>query len=62
MVTEYVPQGALDYILHNSGIELSNIQKMEIAIQISDGMRYLESKSIIHRDLKPANVLVSNLI
>jgi serine/threonine-protein kinase len=39
--------------------QLSPQRKLELSLQICEGMRYLHSQNVMHRDLKPANVLIS---
>lgn len=33
-------------------------QKLNVAYQVIQGLRYLHSRRVVHRDIKPANILV----
>ncbi|XP_026477216.1 LIM domain kinase 1-like, partial [Ctenocephalides felis] len=58
LVTEYVPGGTLQQLLHDSTTVLSWEQKVTLAKDISSGMSYLHAQNIIHRDLNSHNCLV----
>ncbi|XP_071522683.1 tyrosine-protein kinase Src64B-like isoform X1 [Panulirus ornatus] len=59
IITEYMTEGSLlDYLRSESGQNLTIIQQIFIAVQVSAGMAYLEAKQLIHRDLAARNVLV----
>jgi len=34
------------------------VQRVDVMLQIAEGVRYLHSRNIVHRDLKPENILV----
>ncbi|CAK9238357.1 unnamed protein product, partial [Sphagnum jensenii] len=34
------------------------VQRVDMMLQIAEGVRYLHSKNVVHRDLKPENILV----
>ena len=38
--------------------KVDELQMVDIAIQLLDGISYCHSKSIIHRDLKPQNIFI----
>ncbi|MCB9844506.1 MAG: protein kinase [Phycisphaeraceae bacterium] len=38
---------------------LSTVERLDLFLQVCDGVQYAHQKGIIHRDLKPSNVLVS---
>lgn len=63
IVTEYMPKGSLNRILHDPTIELTWEMKRKIAIDAAKGMAYLHYRipSIIHRDLKSHNLLVDDV-
>ena len=41
--------------------KLTTRQRMELFIQVCEGVQHAHQKAIIHRDLKPSNVLVSEV-
>jgi tetratricopeptide (TPR) repeat protein len=41
--------------------KLTTRQRMEIFIQVCEGVQHAHQKAIIHRDLKPSNILVSEV-
>ena len=56
MVTELM-KCDLKYAIYNETLTLE--EKLNIALQILNGIRYLHSRRIQHLDLKPQNILVS---
>ncbi|KAL0454456.1 UNVERIFIED_CONTAM: Serine/threonine-protein kinase-like protein [Sesamum latifolium] len=60
LVTEYMPNGTLHEILHLSATPLPWSKRVEFAIHIAKGIRFIHESdpSIVHRDIKSANVLV----
>ncbi len=41
--------------------KLTTRQRMELFIQVCEGVQHAHQKAIIHRDLKPSNILVSEV-
>lgn len=61
MVTELAPLGSLIDYLRKQCAHISIVRLGEYAIQIANGMAYLESKRFIHRDLAARNVLMASV-
>ncbi|KAL3635253.1 hypothetical protein CASFOL_019800 [Castilleja foliolosa] len=59
IVTRHMPNGTLHEALHTSTTPPSWQKRLEIALQIAKGVRFLHESSptIVHRDIKPANIL-----
>jgi len=62
LVMELLEGGSLFHNLHvdTNSCRFSLAEKLQIACEIADGMRYLHSIGIVHRDLKSGNVLLGN--
>jgi len=58
IITEYLANGSLYSVLHNSRIEIEFDQQIRMCIDIALGVNYLHKLGIIHRDLKSHNLLV----
>ncbi|KAK7084584.1 Tyrosine-protein kinase jak2 [Halocaridina rubra] len=60
MVMEYLPMGSLkEYILENKE-RITTLSLLKFAMDIAEGMDYLEECRIIHRDLAARNILVKD--
>ena len=60
IMMEYCAHGDLNKFFRKNDIESE--QRLEIMIQIVQGLEYLHRNNIIHRDLKPANILVQEVM
>ncbi|XP_052732029.1 serine/threonine-protein kinase STY46 isoform X2 [Vigna angularis] len=58
LVTEYMPGGSMFDFLHKQKTALALPCLLKVAIDVSEGMKYLHQNNIIHRDLKAANLLI----
>mmetsp|Transcript_114939 Transcript_114939/g.215112 ORF Transcript_114939/g.215112 Transcript_114939/m.215112 type:complete len:960 (+) Transcript_114939:139-3018(+) len=61
IVTEFMPNGSLYDLLHQRKQKLTVPQSYTIAVQISEGVDFLHSKTppFVHRDLKSLNVVLN---
>ena len=63
--TEGRPYFVMEYVIGNRITEhcdkrcLTTRERLELIIQVCEGVQHAHQKAIIHRDLKPSNVLVS---
>ncbi|XP_035634036.1 megakaryocyte-associated tyrosine-protein kinase-like [Oncorhynchus keta] len=61
IVTELMAKGNLVNFLRTRGRYVINTdQLLRFALDVCEGMEYLESKRLVHRDLAARNILVSN--
>jgi len=58
-VMEYVP--GVRITEHCDGHRLDTAERIELFIQVCEGVQHAHHKAVIHRDLKPSNVLVSQV-
>uniref|UniRef100_A0A3B4XPD9 Tyrosine-protein kinase n=1 Tax=Seriola lalandi dorsalis TaxID=1841481 RepID=A0A3B4XPD9_SERLL len=61
IVTELMIKGNLVNFLRTRGRSVvSSVQLLRFALDVCEGMEYLESKKLVHRDLAARNILVSD--
>jgi eukaryotic-like serine/threonine-protein kinase len=58
-VMEYV--AGVPITIHCDRHRLSTQERLELFIQVCDGVQHAHQKAIIHRDLKPSNILVAEV-
>lgn len=62
LVMEFMPMGSLVKYLRNFEKErkdVGRINSVKYALDIVNGMQYLESRKILHRDLAARNILMA---
>lgn len=60
VVMEYIEHGSLERYLQYKRYDLTNLNKLNFARDIANGMHHLFEKQIIHRDLAARNILVQD--
>uniref|UniRef100_A0A8C6T8D6 Tyrosine-protein kinase n=1 Tax=Neogobius melanostomus TaxID=47308 RepID=A0A8C6T8D6_9GOBI len=61
IVTEFMEKGNLVNLLRSRGRTIVRVgQLLQYALDVCEGMEYLESEKLVHRDLAARNVLVSD--
>ncbi len=60
LVMEYLEGVSLDSILSSGEHSLSLAAKLNICIDVCNGLNYAHERGIIHRDIKPANIMLLN--
>ncbi|XP_063888153.1 tyrosine-protein kinase hopscotch-like [Scylla paramamosain] len=60
VVMEYLPMGSLKDYLKTHREHINNTMLLKFAMDIAEGMDYLEQSRIIHRDLAARNILVAD--
>ncbi|KAG1731480.1 kinase-like domain-containing protein [Suillus paluster] len=58
LVSQWMSSGTLDMYLKQGTIALS--AKVELAMGVAKGLKYLHSQNVIHGDLHPGNVLIDD--
>lgn len=58
LFSEYMSGGSMFDFLHKQKTVLALPSLLKVAIDVSEGMKYLHQNDIIHRDLKAANLLI----
>ncbi|PKY50281.1 kinase-like protein, partial [Rhizophagus irregularis] len=60
LVLEYANEGNLRNYLKKNFTSLKWNNKIQMALDITSGLKFLHSKEVIHRDLHSKNILVNN--
>lgn len=60
ILTEYCDGGNLSKLIHDTSIEFPFQRRVEILLQVAEGLKYLHSfpRPFIHYDIKPLNILL----
>jgi tRNA A-37 threonylcarbamoyl transferase component Bud32 len=61
MVMEFAPLGSLDHVLSKAdedGVDISNLVKITLGMQVAEAMTHLHLYNVVHRDLATRNTLV----
>uniref|UniRef100_A0AC34Q2G8 Tyrosine-protein kinase n=1 Tax=Panagrolaimus sp. JU765 TaxID=591449 RepID=A0AC34Q2G8_9BILA len=60
MLTEYMANGNLvDFLRSRGRHQVDRPQLLRFALNVADGMAYMESKGLVHRDLAARNILLN---
>ena len=59
LVLEYIVGMTLGDLIFDRARSISFTQQLDIAIQICDGIKFLNNRGIVHRDLKPDNIILT---
>ena len=59
LVMEYLEGNSLESLLRTRR-PMTVVEKINIIIEICQGLGYAHQRGVIHRDIKPANIMVSN--
>lgn len=58
LVMEYLEGVSLESVLRSENDKLSLASKLNICIEVCNGLNYAHERGIIHRDIKPANIML----
>jgi len=58
MISEYISKGSLFDYIHVNKNKLTELEQLNIALEIAIALRYLHSRKITHCDLKSSNILL----
>ncbi len=61
IINEYCEFGDLNGFFKDSHEPISSMIKLDISVQISNGVAFLHGHKIVHRDIKPENILVQRI-
>ncbi len=61
IINEYCEFGDLNAFFKDSQEPISSMIKLDIGVQISNGLAFLHEHKIVHRDIKPENILVQRV-
>ena len=57
-LTEFIDGGTLEDLIQNLAVDLSWTSRIEIGLDISQGLQYLHGQALFHRDLTSKNVFM----
>lgn len=59
LVLEYIEGITLGDLIFDHARSITFAQQLDIALQICDGIKFLNNRGIVHRDLKPDNIILT---
>ena len=57
-LTEFIDGGTLEDLIQNKSVELPWSSRIEIGLDVSQGLQYLHGQALFHRDLTSKNVFM----